>query len=237
MTYYEKLQELKRESSKINNQRLRLTSQITDIQASIATLQENYDKKEQELKIFNKINKRINRSTTNMIKEVMKTDPKMGIFFIMTIFIGCVLAYILLLMPIFSFTPNINLITSAILLSLPSFILVIANLNNAANKEIKKELLKTYGTDNISLIKKKLFNEKKELKIQIENNERELRKNTLKEARLHSKYSSLNKSISNIQQYADQVIKEELNKREYIELSDKTNNNSQYCGRSRNLIR
>ena len=79
--------------------------------------------------------------------------------------------------------------------------------------------------------------EKKQLKIQIENNERELRKNTLKEARLHSKYSSLNKSISNIQQYADQVIKEELNKREYIELSDKTNNNSQYCGRSRNLIR
>ena len=104
-------------------------------------------------------------------------------------------------------------------------------------KKIKKELLKTYGTDNIYLIKKKLFNEKRELKIQIENNERELRKNTLKEARLHSKYSSLNKSISNIQQYADQVIKEELNKREYIEPSDKTDNNSQGRGRSRSLIR
>ena len=55
MNYYEKLQELKRKSSKINNQRLRLTDQIIDNQVSIAVLQENYDQKEQELKKFNKI--------------------------------------------------------------------------------------------------------------------------------------------------------------------------------------
>ena len=107
MNYYEKLQELKRKSSKINNQRLRLTDQIIDNQVSIAVLQENYDQKEQELKKFNKINKRINRSTANMIKEIMKSDPNGGILLIITSILICTFVYIMFLLPIFSLSINI----------------------------------------------------------------------------------------------------------------------------------
>lgn len=133
MNYYEKLQELKRKSSKINNQRLRLTDQIIDNQVSIAVLQENYDQKEQELKKFNKINKRINRSTANMIKEIMKSDPNGGILLIITSILICTFVYIMFLLPIFSL--SINIIISAILLSLSSSILLMAKLNDTANKK------------------------------------------------------------------------------------------------------
>ena len=133
MNYHEKLQELKRKSSKINNQRLRLTDQIIDNQVSIAVLQENYDQKEQELKKFNKINKRINRSTANMIKEIMKSDPNGGILLIITSILICTFVYIMFLLPIFSL--SINIIISAILLSLSSSILLMAKLNDTANKK------------------------------------------------------------------------------------------------------
>ena len=140
MNYYEKLQELKRESSKINNQRLRLTSQITDNQVSIAVLQENYDQKEQELKKFNKINKRINRSTANMIKEIMKSDPNGGILLIIMSILICTFVYIMFLLPIFSL--SINIIISAILLSLSSSILLMTKLNDTTNKKNKKRTIK-----------------------------------------------------------------------------------------------
>lgn len=140
MNYYEKLQELKRKSSKINNQRLRLTDQIIDNQVSIAVLQENYDQKEQELKKFNKINKRINRSTANMIKEIMKSDPNGGILLIITSILICTFVYIMFLLPIFSL--SINIIISAILLSLSSSILLMAKLNDTANKKNKKRTIK-----------------------------------------------------------------------------------------------
>ena len=140
MNYYEKLQELKRKSSKINNQRLRLTDQIIDNQVSIAVLQEKKKKKEQELKKFNKINKRINRSTANMIKEIMKSDPNGGILLIITSILICTFVYIMFLLPIFSL--SINIIISAILLSLSSSILLMAKLNDTANKKNKKRTIK-----------------------------------------------------------------------------------------------
>ena len=228
MNYYEKLQELERKKIKIIQKMSRLNIEIENNKEEIREIQAEINKKNLELEHLNRVNKELLTSSIELYHEKIKSSPlHLKILYYITLFtIGYITSYLLLL-----FTSNIIMNTIATLVTTSTIVGTGLYANKKiSNKIIKNKLQKKYGIDNIKGIKKNLFSEIKNLRIQMEQKQQKIKKDTIYRDKLEKQSISCHNSIKEISKLSNTILNRELIKIEYPKTT-KDNNK----GRSRRL--